>query len=195
MDLDWCTEDNLQNTSIFNEQSVISSKSKKQIENTKQNEENFKKDELKVENCFSQKTKCETLFDILNVLGYLSAVSNHLRTFIRSKSLKNFTDNNQNNQNNNIDNNIDNDITIPEINNICITESEFNLVIKYLEWIRDASIDVKKHFANTYRKDNSYDPNSIKLFKTSSYKFCNFKETCSVHRNKNRSCDKNHFVF
>ncbi len=76
-----------------------------------------------------------------------------------------------------------------------MTLEEFNLTTKYLDWLVLASSSIKDFFAVPTRRDNSYDPSSIKLFKTSSYKFCNFKESCSIHKNKQSKCDKNHFVF
>lgn len=76
-----------------------------------------------------------------------------------------------------------------------MTQDEFNLTFKYLDWLILSSNSIKNIFAVPVRKDNSYDPSSIKLFKTSSYKFCNFKEACSIHKNKQSKCDKNHFVF
>ena len=75
-----------------------------------------------------------------------------------------------------------------------ITQEEYILINKYLVWLHTSCNSIKSYFSVPLRRDNSYDPNTIKLFKTSSYKFCNFKESCSIHKNKNK-CDKNHFVF
>ena len=168
MDLDWCPDENLQNESQFNENSIISKE--KKIELTIEPEGDNIIDEINVENCFLIDLNIKSNKNLLNILHYLSIISNYLRTFIRNKSSK-FNEFNE------------------------ITESEFELVIKYLNWLKDSSNSIKKYFAIPLRRDNSYDPNTIKLFKTSSYKFCNFKESCSIHKNKQSKCDKNHFVF
>jgi hypothetical protein len=165
MDLDWCTEADLKNTSNFNENLVIGSVQQKE----EVKEENSSSSELKVENCFNQSLEIKESKDLLNILNYLSTVSNHLRTKISTKINKN-----------------DNDLT---------NTDEYELILKYLNWLKTSASSIKNHFASPIRRDNSYDPNNIKLFKTSSYKFCNFKESCVIHKNKNRSCEKNHYVF
>ena len=169
MDLDWCNNEDLSNTVRFNEISVIS-KDKKILKETK-NDNIDLLSEVNVENCFSE--NLEDITDkkrLTTILNYLSVVSNHLRTFIRNKSNK-----------------------FNEF--IELTENDFTNINNYLKWLLDSCNSIKKYFAVPSRRDNSFDPNNIKLFKTSSYKFCTFKESCSVHRYKNKTCDKNHFVF
>jgi hypothetical protein len=167
MDLDWCADENLSNAAKFNENSIID-KEKKKISNTDKEQEKINND-INIENCFDMDLNIINSKNLLSILNYLSLISNYLRTFIRNKSTKfnEFTE---------------------------ITLKEFELINKYLIWLHDACNVTKKYFSVPLRRDNSYDPNNIKLFKTSSYKFCNFKETCSIHKNKNK-CDKNHFVF
>ncbi len=167
MDLDWCTDENLSNTTNFNENLIIN-KEKKKISDIDKEQEKTKSD-INIENCFDIDLTITNNKKLLLILNYLSLISNHLRTFVRNKSTKfnEFTE---------------------------ITPKEFELINKYLSWLNDGCNVTKKYFSVPLRRDNSYDPNTIKLFKTSSYKFCNFKETCSIHKNKNK-CDKNHFVF
>ena len=167
MDLDWCSEENLSDTKNFNENLIINKDKKKKINTDKEQETNNK--ELNIGECFDLNLNVKDNKNLLSVLNYLSIISNYLRTFIRNKSTK-FND------------------------FIEITPHEFELINKYLGWLNVACTSIKKYFSVPLRRDNSYDPNNIKLFKTSSYKFCNFKESCSIHKNKNK-CDKNHFVF
>jgi hypothetical protein len=173
MELDWCSDEKvLENTSKFNEISIIDKdKRKKKIEENQ--DENEKKD-IEINNCFSiNLEEIKDSKDLLLILNYLSLISNHLRTFMRNKSNK-YNEINKSNK---------------------ITEKEYELIVNYLKWLNIACISIKKYFAVPLRKDNSYDPNNVKLFKTSSYKFCNFKESCLIHKNKQNKCDKNHFVF
>jgi hypothetical protein len=167
MDLDWCTEESLSNTKNFNENLVIN-KEKKQISNIDKDQEKIYRD-INIDECFNLDLEVKDSKGLLLILNYLSLISNYLRTFIRNKSTKfnEFTE---------------------------INEHEYLLICKYLNWLHKACVSIKKYFSVPLRRDNSYDPNTIKLFKTSSYKFCNFKESCSIHKNKNK-CDKNHFVF
>lgn len=171
MDLDWCSEEDIKNTQLFNDNSIISSGTKK-ISDDEKNVIDDIPEQIDITTCFNLNTKCKNTEELLTVMNYLSNVSNHLRMIIRSKGIKN-----------------------SESNVSLVSEDEFNLIIKYQKWLVKASNDVKHFFASPQRKDNSFDPNSIKPFKTSSYKFCNFKESCSIHKFKNRTCDKNHFVF
>jgi len=167
MDLDWCTDDNLLNTTNFNENLVIN-KDKQKKSNIDKESEQFTNDII-IENCFNLNLDIKDSKSLLVVLNYLSLISNYLRTFIRNKSTK-FNEYTE------------------------ITQNEYESINKYLEWLNVSCNSVKRFFSVPLRRDNSYDPNTIKLFKTSSYKFCNFKESCSIHKNKNK-CDKNHFVF
>lgn len=169
MDLDWCSDENLSNTKNFNENLVINKDKKKNfnINHDKEQEQSYKN--ANVDECFNLDLQVKNNKNLLSILNYLSLVSNHLRTFIRNKSTK--------------------------FNNfIEINQNEYDLIVKYLIWLNKSCIEIKKFFSVPLRRDNSFDPNNTKLFKTSSYKFCNFKESCSIHKNKNK-CDKNHFVF
>ena len=168
MELDWCSDENLFSFEKFNENSIIS-KDKKQKDYNAQNTDNSYNN-LNLNDCFTIDLNHHDNKNILLIINYLSFVSNYLRTSIRNKSTK-----------------------FGEI--IEMTLDEYNLVIKYLDWLILASTSIKNFFALPVRRDNSYDPSNIKLFKTSSYKFCNFKESCSIHKNKQSKCDKNHFVF
>lgn len=167
MELDWCSDDTLSNTTNFNDKSVIN-KDKKKNSCSKSNELGITNN-LSADYCFNLNLNVKNNKDLLSVLNYLSLVSNYLKTFIRNKATKH------------------NEF-------IELTSGEYDSLFKYLEWLHSSCNAIKKFFSVHVRRDNSYDPNNIKLFKTSSYKFCNFKETCSIHKNKNK-CDKNHFVF
>jgi hypothetical protein len=166
MELDWCSDESLSNFENFNENSIISKEKKKEY-----NQLNiYDNNNLNLNECFSIDLNYYDNKNILLVINYLSFISNHLRTSIRNKSSK-----------------------FGEIKEM--TLDEYNLMIKYLDWLILASNSIKNFFSVPIRRDNSFDPSSIKLFKTSSYKFCNFKESCSIHKNKQSKCDKNHFVF
>lgn len=168
MELDWCSDENLSSFENFNENSIIS-KDKKKKENNTINTDNIYND-LNLNDCFSVDLNKYDNDNVLLIINYLSFISNHLRTSIRNKSTK-----------------------FGEIKEM--TLDEYNSVIKYLDWLILAANSIKIFFAVPVRRDNSFDPSNIKLFKTSSYKFCNFKESCSIHKNKQSKCDKNHFVF
>ncbi len=202
MELDWYSEDDLNSATIFNHDSIISHKSNENVDLNNDNIVDLKNN-VKIENCFDQNLDVKNEAELLNILNYLSTVSNSLRTLIRNKNIK---------QNNTlVDRSESTTLGVsrgaqemrriprentddPEINHI-ISQVEYDKILRYLEWIKEASIKIKNFFAIPYRKDNSFDPLNIKPFKTSSYKFCNFKESCSIHKNKNKTCDKNHFVF
>lgn len=181
MDLDWCSKDDLKNTIIFNDNSIISKKNEK-LKIEVKNEVIINKIELSMDECFNINLDIVNSKELLNILYFLSNVSNHLRTLIRNKSIKPYDLNNLKNNNDDIIHKV-------------ISEQEFYQIINYLKWIKEASIKIKKYFLVSNRKDNSSDPQNIKPFKTSSYKFCNFKESCTIHKHKNKMCDKNHFVF
>jgi hypothetical protein len=70
-------------------------------------------------------------------------------------------------------------------------------LVKYLNKSYSATNNIKKYFNCKYKKEFVFEniKSSGKLFKTSSYKFCTFKDSCKIHKNKNKVCDKNHFVF
>ena len=176
MNLDWCPDENDEKLSKFNENSIISKEKIINIDNNNNNDEiinniNSKKiNNVNLEKCFSINLKVHDRNNLLNILNYLSLVSNYLRTYIRNKSTK-FSE------------------------NLDINVNEYELINNYLKWLNLSCISIKSFFVNSLRKDNSYDPGINKLFKTSSYKFCNLKESCSIHKNKHSKCDKNHFVF
>lgn len=168
MELDWCSDKNLSNFENFNENSIIS-KNKKKNDFVETKDGNLPNN-LNLNDCFKLDLNYYSNQNVLLITNYLSFISNHLRTLIRNKSTK-----------------------FGEIK--IFTLEEHDLIIKYLDWLILASNSIKKFFATPVRRDNSFDPSNIKLFKTSSYKFCNFKESCSIHKNKQSKCDKNHFVF
>lgn len=176
MELDWCSDESLFNLENFNENSIISKEKKKEHiqANVEYSTNNLNVDDstnnLNVDDCFGIDLKNHDCKNLLLIINYLSFISNHLRTSIRNKSSK-----------------------FGEIKEMTI--DEYYLITKYLDWLVSASNSIKNYFAIPVRRDNSFDPSSIKLFKTSSYKFCNFKESCSIHKNKQSKCDKNHFVF
>jgi len=170
MDFDWCGENNFEKLELFNDNSIITKKSleqnlNKSTNSTKNTIYNKQKKNLEAEECFKLNLDTKEKLDVLEILNYLSFVSNNLRTIIRNKNLI-------------IDFNIDN----------------FDNLIKYLTWLRNACEKVKTIFLCSKKRDNLIDI-QFKPFKTSSYKFCNYKNFCSIHKNKNKTCDKNHFVF
>lgn len=168
MELDWCSDENLSSFENFNENSIISKNKKKN--DSVETIDYTKPNNLNLNDCFKLDLNHFNNQNVLLINNYLSFISNHLRTLIRNKSTK-----------------------FGEIKKL--TPEEHDLIIKYLDWLILASTSIKKFFATPVRRDNSFDPSNIKLFKTSSYKFCNFKESCSIHKNKQSKCDKNHFVF
>jgi hypothetical protein len=168
MELDWCSDENLTCSEKFNENSIINKDNKKN--NNDSNIENNFSNDLNLSECFLLNLDNLNNKSILKIINYLSFISNYLRTNMRNKSTR-----------------------YNEIKEIDM--EEYNLIIKYFDWLILASNSIKKFFAVPIRRDNSYDPSNIKLFKTSSYKFCTFKESCTIHKNKQSKCEKNHFVF
>jgi hypothetical protein len=166
MEFDWCSENTNKPEILFNSESII----KKKIEvigDTQKKNKNINTD-LQIENCLTLNLNVTNREKLLEVLSYTSFVSNKLRGFIRQKNP--FTVN----------------------SDVKITYAE---LVNYLNWIFDACETTKKNFVLKYRKDLPSDLDQVKLFKTSSYKFCNFRDGCLVHKNKTKNCDKNHFVF
>ncbi len=166
MEFDWCSENTNNHEILFNSESII----KKKIEVTAENKNKNKNEniDLQIEKCFSLKLNVTTRQELIEVLSYMSFVSNKLRGFIRQK----------------------NPFTVNSEVKISYTE-----LLNYINWILNACESIKKNFVLKYRKDLPSDTDQIKLFKTSSYKFCNFRDNCLVHKNKLKNCDKNHFVF
>lgn len=72
--------------------------------------------------------------------------------------------------------------------NIELTIGEYANVQKYLQWIYNVVTGISKYFL----MENSHN-HETKLFKTSSYKFCNSKNTCQAHFKSNYTCPKHHF--
>jgi hypothetical protein len=85
MDLDWCTVENLLNTSKFNENSIISKEKKNR--NTEPITE-LTNNDINIDNCFLINLDVKDNKNLLVILNYLSLISNHLRTLIRNKSTK-----------------------------------------------------------------------------------------------------------
>lgn len=170
MDLDWCTQENINEFQLFNDNSIIKHKlndkgtTKKNTYVDQMTQNKMGKD-LNVNDCFSLDLETKDKLKILEILNYLSFVSNNLRTIIRNKNLVSGFD-----------------------------YENFNNLIKYLEWLKSACENMKKHFNCSKKRENIND-GIFRPFKTSSYKFCNYKNSCSIHKNKNKLCDKNHFVF
>ena len=169
MDLDWCTQENINESQLFNDNSIIKYKTiEKNIikKNTYVNQFNNKyTKDLNANDCFGLNLETMDKLKILEILNYLSFVSNNLRTIIRNKNL---------------------------ISNF--DKETFDSLVNYLSWLRNACDNIKTHFVCSKKREN---PNDLifRPFKTSSYKFCNYKNSCSIHKNKNKTCDKNHFVF
>lgn len=168
MELDWCSDENLTCFENFNENSIIDKDNKKNTIET--HIENNTSNDLNLNECFSLNLDNTNNKNVLKIINYLSFISNHLRTHMRNKSTR-----------------------YGDVKELDV--DEYNTIIKYFDWLILASNSIKKYFAIPIRRDNSYDPSNIKLFKTSSYKFCNFKESCTIHKNKQSKCEKNHFVF
>lgn len=168
MELDWCSDENLSSFEKFNENSIIDKDKKKKDINILN--DNSQDNNLNIDNCFSLNLDNTDKKNVLAISNYLSFISNYLRNLMRNKSSK-----------------------YGEIKELNI--DEYNQIIKYINWLVLAANSIKKNFDVPVRRDNSNDPLNIKLFKTSSYKFCNFKESCSIHKNKQSKCEKNHFVF
>ena len=193
MDLDWCSDENPTVFQIFNNDSIINNDIKINITNNinisninnvsninnisntikNVNYSNKKNDinEINIDDCFNLDLNIDSKSKLLKVINYLSCISNLLRIKIRSRKFNNFEKNKY----------IDND--------------EYLNIFKYLLWLRDTCIKITKYFNNSKKQEISLEFNILKPFKTSSYKFCNYKNSCVTHKNKNKVCDKNHFVF
>jgi hypothetical protein len=168
MDLDWCSEESFNQAQLFNDSSVIKSKmnEKNSIKPKIIQSHTYSKNkkELDVNECFNLDLDTTDKIKVLEILNYLSFVSNNLRTIIRNKNLMSGFD-----------------------------QSNFDNLMKYLFWLRDACDKMKNYFVSSKKRDSL--DNNFKPFKTSSYKFCNYSNSCSIHKNKTKLCDKNHFVF
>lgn len=166
--IDWCSDNSFDNETLFNSESII----KKKVETIgdlqkKNKNENNNNNEIKIEKCLELNLNIKKRDEILVIMNYMSFISNKLRGFIRQKN--------------------------PFINNT--DNITYNQMIQYLTWIYNACDKIKVNFVLKNRKELPNDIDNIKVFKTSSYKFCNFKDSCIIHKNKLKICDKNHFVF
>ena len=166
--IDWCSDNSFDNETLFNSESII----KKKIETIgdiqkKNKNENNNNNEIKIEKCLELNLNIKKRDELLVIMNYMSFISNKLRGFIRQKN--------------------------PFINNT--DNITYNQMIQYLTWIYNACDKIKVNFVLKNRKELPNDIDNIKVFKTSSYKFCNFKDSCIIHKNKLKICDKNHFVF
>ena len=172
MDLDWCSEDSSNTAILFNDNSIIASISgdKSQPDplinnNTNLINPNKNRKELSIHECFTINLDQIDRLKLLDILNYLSYISNNLRSIIRNNTLVNG-----------------------------FSKENYDSLMNYLRWLYTACCKIKKYFNSVKRKE-SKDDIILKPFKTSSYKFCNYKNGCSIHKNKNKTCDKNHFVF
>ena len=166
MEFDWCSENTNKPEILFNNESII--KKKIEVVGDTKNKNKNENTELKIEKCLTLKLDVTRRDELIEVLSYMSFVSNKLRGFIRQKNP--FTINSE-------------------------VKISYDELLNYLNWIFNACETIKKNFVLKYRKDLPSDIDQVKLFKTSSYKFCNFRDGCLVHKNKLKNCDKNHFVF
>ena len=179
MELDWDTDNyDTQKTEKFNDSIITYDKT-----NVKENSgsapptSETRDKEMSLENCLNIDTNVKEPKELLYVLSYLSFVSNKLRGLIRNKN------------------------TVNGQKEVVMSENkdtlDYDKLMVYLEWLHTTSDKIKGFFICKNKKDMNIDTNfnANKLFKTSSYKFCNFKESCKVHKNKNKICEKNHFVF
>lgn len=180
MELDWDTDNyDTSKTERFND-SVITFERKNVRESNGSSVEQteVKNKEMSLENCLTLDTTVKNPKELLHILNYLSFVSNKLRGLIRNK--------------NNITRGHREVTDIEQKDNI-----NYEKLLVYLEWLHNTTDKIKGFFICKNKKDMNIDTNfnANKLFKTSSYKFCSFKDTCKVHKNKNKICEKNHFVF
>jgi hypothetical protein len=174
MDLDWCSEDSSESKKaiLFNDNSIIASipcdKSEPEPlinNNTNLINPNKNRKELNIHECFAIDLDQIDRLKLLDILNYLSYISNNLRSIIRNNTLANG-----------------------------FSKDNYDNLMNYLRWLYTACDKIKKYFNSVKRKE-SKDDTILKPFKTSSYKFCSYKNGCSIHKNKNKTCDKNHFVF
>ena len=179
MDLDWDIGFRNKNTTteLFNE-SVIAyeKKSIKDIDTNEVIKDSINEKNMTLEMCSNLDINVKKPQELLFILCYLSFVSNKLRGLLRNK------------------NTVINNEDLIDIKD----KLNYDNLMKYLNWLYSTTSKIKKFFICKNKKDTSLDIdyNVHKLlFKTSSYKFCNYKDSCKIHKNKNKICDKNHFVF
>lgn len=174
MDLDWCSNDDTGGI-LFND-SVITNIKDSTFKNTKPSENKLA--ELTLEGFLNMNVEISTAQDLLYVFNYLTFVSNKLRNIIRNRCSLNLS-------------------KIRVVKELPNEKIVYTDLIQYLNKLHTATNNIKKYFNSKYKKEFIFEniKNSGKLFKTSSYKFCTFKDSCKIHKNKNKVCDKNHFVF
>jgi len=165
--IDWCSDNSFDNETLFNSESIIKKKVETIGDIQKKNKTDTNIKEIKIEKCLELNLNVKKREEILVIMNYMSFISNKLRGFVRQKN--------------------------PFINNS--DNITYNQLIQYLTWIYNACDKIKVNFVLKNRKELLNDTDNIKVFKTSSYKFCNFKDSCIIHKNKLKICDKNHFVF
>jgi hypothetical protein len=160
---------------LFND-SVITNIKDSTFKNTKPSEN--KLTELTLEGFLNMNVEISTAQDLLYVFNYLTFVSNKLRNIIRNRCSLNLS-------------------KIKVVKELPNEKIVYTDLIQYLNKLQTATNSIKKYFNSKYKKEFIFEniKNSGKLFKTSSYKFCTFKDSCKIHKNKNKICDKNHFVF
>lgn len=179
MDLDWDIgfRNKNTNTELFND-SVIAFE-KKNVKDITVNEiikDSINEKNMSLELCLNIDINVQKPQELLFILCYLSFVSNKLRGLLRNKNTVNYNE------------------------ELIDTKDKLNYdkLMNYLNWLYTTTSKIKKFFICKNKKDTNIDLdyNIHKLlFKTSSYKFCNYKDSCKIHKNKNKICDKNHFVF
>ena len=184
MNLDWCGLETIDKFSVFNDMSIINTEfvkamdvdefiEKKEKEPTPEPKKITKIEQVtkykkcvKINDCFSLNLETTNKINILEILSYLSGVSNELRTLMKDFSGEPHS---------------------------MITVEKFDMIKKYISWLDKATLSMQKYFVYSVKEKN--DNYYFKPFKTSSYKFCVFKADCVIHKNKNKKCGKNHFVF
>lgn len=108
--------------------------------------------------------------DLLDLVYNLKGISNYLKINVKNKGLR-VTDNNT------------------------YTKEEFDEILSYLSRMCELCKVASKYFVQSGRSQ-AYQNINIAPFKTSSYKSCQQKKLCFIHKYDNkRKCDKNHFVF
>jgi hypothetical protein len=174
MDLDWCSNDDTGGI-LFND-SVITNIKDSTFKNTKSSENKLA--DLTLDGFLNMSDEILTPSDLLYVFNYLTFTSNKLRNIIRNRCSLNLSKTK----------------VVKELPNEKIAYTD---LVKYLNKSYSATNNIKKYFNCKYKKEFVFEniKSSGKLFKTSSYKFCTFKDSCKIHKNKNKVCDKNHFVF
>jgi hypothetical protein len=178
MDLDWCSNDDESSGVLFNDY-VIDYTKNPDIKSTKVSEP--KSVELTLDAFLNVNVNVTSSVDLLYVFNYLTFASNKLRNIVRNRY----------------------SINIPKTKNFKEVNAEvkdkitYEELLQYLKMIHSTTNNIKNFFNSKYKRELNFDiaHNTNKLFKTSSYKFCTFKDSCKIHKNKGKMCDKNHFVF